>query len=73
MSEKNYTQQIERNFAKHVVTSGRAIDMDELRSACGELASFIDSKCPDGREKSVALTKLEEVMFWANSAIAREV
>lgn len=27
---------------------------------------------PDGREKSLAMTRLEEVMFWSNAAIARE-
>lgn len=27
--------------------------------------------CPDSRELSTALTKLEEAVFWANAAIAR--
>jgi hypothetical protein len=27
---------------------------------------------PEGREKALALTNLEQVMFWANAAIARE-
>ena len=28
-------------------------------------------ECPDSRELSVALTKLEEAVMWANAAIAR--
>jgi hypothetical protein len=28
-------------------------------------------RCPEGRELSLALSNLEEVMFWANAAIAR--
>jgi hypothetical protein len=35
-------------------------------------AQFVDRICPDGREKSTAITKLEEAMFWANAAIARQ-
>jgi len=27
---------------------------------------------PDSRERSLALTKIEEAVFWANAAIARE-
>jgi hypothetical protein len=28
---------------------------------------------PDGREKALAFTHLEEVTMWANAAIARDV
>ena len=28
-------------------------------------------ECPPSRERSLALTKLEEVVMWANAAIAR--
>lgn len=31
----------------------------------------INKSCPDSREKAIALRKLEEVVFWANSAIER--
>ena len=35
------------------------------------LADELDSLLPDGREKSLVFTKLEESMMWANAAIAR--
>ena len=35
------------------------------------LALAIDAKVPDGREKSLAFTNLEQSMFWTNAAIAR--
>ena len=33
---------------------------------------MLDEYCPESREKSLAVTKLEEVVFWSNAAIARE-
>lgn len=42
-----------------------------VRDACRLAAQVIDDACPDGREKSLALTKLEEATFWGNAAIAR--
>lgn len=30
-----------------------------------------DVRIPDGREKALVVTKLEEAMFWANAAVAR--
>lgn len=37
-----------------------------------KLAEQILEFCPPSRERSLALTKLEEVVMWANAAIARE-
>jgi len=42
-----------------------------LRARAFGLAKLIMMETPKGREQSLALTKLEEVVFWANAAIAR--
>ena len=43
----------------------------EIREKAKELAYLIDGLCPDSREKSLAMTKLEECAMWANASIAR--
>lgn len=35
------------------------------------MARTIAGRCPDSREKSLAMTKLEECSMWANASIAR--
>lgn len=60
-------------FTYHPPTPHRADLHERLRNQGGRLAELIDSDCPDSREKSLALTKLEETVMWANAAIARHV
>jgi len=36
-----------------------------------QMAILVMQCCPPSRERSLALTKLEEVVMWANAAIAR--
>jgi hypothetical protein len=43
-----------------------------VRGACAGLAATIVDHCPPCREQALALTKIEEAMFWANAAIARQ-
>lgn len=47
--------------------------MAQLRGEAEDLAHRINDLVPEGREKSTALTKLEEVLFWANRGIARGI
>lgn len=42
-----------------------------IRDAMLVAAIHVNDNCPEGREKALAFTKLEEAMFWANAAIAR--
>jgi hypothetical protein len=68
---KDYKSQIDRNYTSYPVGQEQDEKMEMVREACNLLGHTLNQACPDGREKSVALTKLEEVMFWANAAIAR--
>lgn len=66
------TQDIEHNFAYHAPANDTVKDAHQyLRYACEEVAHKINELCVDGREKSIAITKLEEAMMWANASIAR--
>lgn len=62
---------IENNFMCHAPKYGQQEKYQELRSKAKELAYMIDELCPQSREKSLANTKLEESIMWANASIAR--
>ena len=63
---------IDNRFAFHAATTEeKRAAHTSVREHCRVLATFINEKVPEGREKSLAITHLEEVMLWANAAIAR--
>lgn len=63
---------IQNRFEFHpATTEEKRAEHGSIRDACYRAAIRINSKCPDGREKSLAITHLEEAMFWGNAAIAR--
>jgi hypothetical protein len=64
-------QRIENNFTYHSPISGQPERYTALREQAKELAYRIAAYTPASREQSLALTKLEEAIFWANAAIAR--
>lgn len=53
-------------------TQARVMQHELVRGMCLSLAGDLDALLPPGREKALALTKLEEAMFWANAALARQ-
>jgi len=64
-------QQIENNFTYHPSKDGQPAKYAMIRAQAKELAYMIDMHTPDSREKSLAMTKLEECVMWANAGIAR--
>ena len=41
-----------------------------VRQSARDLANTINELCPEGREKSLAITKIEEAVMWANKSIS---
>lgn len=62
---------IQNRFTYHPPKAGQPARYENLRSAARALAVLIADETPDSRERSLAITKLEECVFWANAAIAR--
>ena len=47
--------------------------IQDLNVAARYLEYRINNLCPKGRERKIALQRLEEVVMWANKAISHEV
>ena len=62
---------LDNNHRYHPAGGDQGERYDMIRNETGELAKRLLTLCPPSRELSVALTKLEEAMFWGNAAIAR--
>ncbi len=65
------TNQIENNFTYHAPKEGQPELYEQIRGEAKEYAHFLNGNCPQSRELSLAFTKLEEAVFWANASIAR--
>ena len=63
---------LENRFTYHKPTDEKAAKFPIIRDMAKEFAYKIKELCPSGREQALALTKLEEVVMWANAGISRE-
>jgi hypothetical protein len=63
--------EIDKNFTYHPPKEGQPERYASIRAKAKELAELIDELCPSSRERSLAMTQLEQSVFWANAAIAR--
>lgn len=58
-------------FSYHSPNADAVLKHASVRSKLLDVALWLDETLPEGRDKSIAMTKLEEVMYSANAAIAR--
>lgn len=63
--------EIENNFTYHAPTPEQAEMIVNIRDKARMFAYLIDNSAPDSREKSLAMTNLEQAVMWANAAIVR--
>lgn len=62
--------EIHRRLGFHPGTPATAPLFEENRSGAIDLALYWDQSIPDGREKALAITALQEALMWANAAVA---
>ncbi len=70
-AEQIVAAQIETNFKYHPPRGGQADKYKEIRALAKIMAGHYNENCPHSRELSLAITKLEESVMWANASIAR--
>jgi len=63
--------ELRKRFTYHPPKDGQPEKYQKLRDHIHLSAVMVCQLCPDSRERSLALTKLEEAVMWANAAIAR--
>ena len=63
-------QTIENIFTYHKPFGDQPERYVEIRQKARELAFTLEALCPESREKSIAMTNLQQAIMWANASIA---
>ena len=64
-------KRLDNDFTYHKTLAHQPARYSEIRNEVKNLAHMILCLTPPSREQSLAMTKLEEAVMWANAAIAR--
>jgi hypothetical protein len=63
-------EQIDNIFTYHAPKGDQPGAYERLRAEAKVLARTIQKYCPESREKSLAITNLQQAVMWANASIA---
>lgn len=63
---------LENQFRYHKLTPQQRSRINALRETALGYSLIIDQYCPDGREKDLAIIRLQEASMWANKAVCEE-
>jgi len=64
-------KRIDWDFDYHKPDADKMVAHELCREVIKKACAGINDLVPDSREKSLAVTSLEQAMFWANAGIAR--
>lgn len=64
-------EEISKRFSYHTPTTTTMHEHAIVRASFNKFVSNLVKVLPEGRERSLTITHLEEAAFWANAAIAR--
>lgn len=64
-------EELANRFTYHAPKGDQPVRYEEIRAKAMLFALEVHGSCSESRERSLALTKIEEAVMWANAAIAR--
>lgn len=67
----DWIKELENRFTYHPPTGRQPEKYELIRSKAHQIAFDLVDLCPESRERNIALTHLDAVVFYANAAIAR--
>lgn len=70
--EKEVKQTIKKNKTHKDAKPKEKDKMSEIADCAGKLADIITNNCKPGRERDIALTKLEEVIMWVGASLLND-
>ena len=63
--------ELDVRFTYHAPKENQPQKYELIRASARQLATLVTDLCPESREKSLAMTKIDEAIMWANASIAR--
>ena len=71
-TKREIKEDLDRRFSYHPASTNELAEAHEaVRTKAKSAAAWVCRNLPEGREQALAVTHLEEFMFWANAGIAR--
>ena len=64
-------KELDNRFTYHAPKGNQQSRYENIRKQGRDFVNAIVLQSPESREQSLALTKIEEAVMWANAAIAR--
>ena len=64
-------ERLEKDFIYHAPKGDQVERYGNIRASAKCFAQLLMGECPPSRELSLAITNLEQCVFWANASIAR--